>query len=375
MKQGMTITELTQEIDRQAASKLDFVADTAKLNMEILPAEGSNFDPTRLVVAEGPPEITTPWPVTGLAHRQIAERVGIPWTYYERMLGDAGARFLLADNVNHWFESRPEPRMVRTLDGQARAFLSNRYQRIDNIEVMQTVGPVIEEANRRGELWSVASANVEATSFLHLKLINQTVSRSITTIKGVDDRVHAGLVVKNSEVGMGAFSVEPLIFWLVCTNGMISTKMGTRKAHLGRRIEGEEASFLLLSDEAKAADDHAYLLKVRDIVTNFLKEDTFEAIIRQIEAGTTREITGKIEKAVEVLGQTIGLHQTELEPTLRHFIDGAQTYGLTQYGLLNAVTRMSQDVDNYDRATEIEAAASAIPAMSLDSWRSISEAA
>ena len=36
---------------------------------------------------------------------------------------------------------------------------------------------------------------------------------------------------------------------------------------------------------------------------------------------------------------------------LRHFADGGD---LSQYGLLNAVTRFSQDVESYDRATELE---------------------
>ena len=46
---------------------------------------------------------------------------------------------LLAENVNSWFQREPTQRMVRTLDGTVRAFLSNRYRRIDNLDIAEIV--------------------------------------------------------------------------------------------------------------------------------------------------------------------------------------------------------------------------------------------
>ena len=42
--------------------------------------------------------------------------------------------------------------MVRTLDGKARAFLSDRYHRIDNEQIAEAVLPVLlgERRTRRG---------------------------------------------------------------------------------------------------------------------------------------------------------------------------------------------------------------------------------
>ena len=59
------------------------------------------------------------------------------------MRSDAPA--LLAHNVNHWFKTQPAERMVRTLDGKARAFLSNRYRRLDNFDLLHAVMPVLAE--------------------------------------------------------------------------------------------------------------------------------------------------------------------------------------------------------------------------------------
>jgi hypothetical protein len=52
---------------------------------------------------------------------------------------------LLAHNVNSWFRQEPAPRMLRTLDGTARAFLSNRYRRIDHMEILQAALPILGE--------------------------------------------------------------------------------------------------------------------------------------------------------------------------------------------------------------------------------------
>jgi len=111
------------------------------------------------------------------------------------------------------------------------------------------------------------------------------------------------------------------------------------------------------------------------VVAYFANPDTFVKIVREIEITTTREITGKVEKGVEVLGNILGLQSGETEGVLRNLIGQAPRYGLTQYGLLNAVTALAKDVENYDRATQIEEAADIIIDLPQSSWRQIAEAA
>ena len=71
------------------------------------------------------------------------QHLKIPAAYYDRMLSDYPE--LLAENVNSWFQREPTQRMVRTLDGTVRAFLSNRYRRIDNLDIAEIVLPVIQQ--------------------------------------------------------------------------------------------------------------------------------------------------------------------------------------------------------------------------------------
>lgn len=72
------------------------------------------------------------FPLTHHAQGQIAAWAEIPRKYYEKMREDAPD--LLQQNVNHWFSLFDGNRMIRTLDGTARAFLSDRYHRMDNEE-------------------------------------------------------------------------------------------------------------------------------------------------------------------------------------------------------------------------------------------------
>ncbi len=112
MKTGKTLTQLAQELERQSTTKKDFLANTSALEMT----------PVGELALES--DTTHEFPITDHAHTQIAARLDIPAKYYNRMRNEALP--LLAANVNEWFHSKPERRMVRTLDGRMRAFLSDR---------------------------------------------------------------------------------------------------------------------------------------------------------------------------------------------------------------------------------------------------------
>ncbi|MGB3547471.1 MAG: hypothetical protein WBA17_10880, partial [Saprospiraceae bacterium] len=119
---------MAQALEAQQSLKKDYVADTRALEMT----------PTgQLAIADN----AQPFDITPHAHRQIGDRIGIPAKYYERMRTDAPE--LLRDNVNHWFQSQPEQRMIRTLGSDARAFLSRRYRRLDNFDLADAVLPTL----------------------------------------------------------------------------------------------------------------------------------------------------------------------------------------------------------------------------------------
>lgn len=195
----------------------------------------------------------------------------IPAPYYERMRAENPG--LLMANVNGWFQQSPDTRrMVRTLDGTARAILSDRYRRIDNYEVAQTVLPIISE---------MQGARIESCELTDTRMYIKVVNERIQTEVVPGDIVQAGILISNSEVGMGSVSVKPLIYRLVCTNGMVAD-VGVGKRHVGRINESVDGDFGIFRDETIEADDRAFLMKIEDTVRAAVDEARFNALVQKL---------------------------------------------------------------------------------------------
>ena len=360
MKAGRTLQELAIEIERQNEVKRDYIANTAQMRMSVSePLEGFVEDDPGVRFPRLEIQGMEPFKINGIAHDQIGTKLGIPSRYYDRMLKEEPE--LLATNVNRWFEKEPTQRMVRTLDGTARAFLSERYRRIDNHEIAQAVLPMI--ADMKG-------ANVESCEItekkMYLKVINKMVQTEI--VKG--DIVQSGLIISNSETGHGSVSVRPMIYRLVCLNGMIAADAGQKKYHTGRVNEGDD-NFKIYRTETIQADDKAFIMKLQDIVRASADSIQFERIVTAMKTGTTAKLTGEVPAVVELASKNYGLLEHEGKSVLEHLIRGED---LSLYGLANAVTRQAQDVDSYDRSTELEMTAWQILNMSRRQWESLNAA-
>lgn len=353
MRQGRTLSEFAAEIERQANCKHDYISDTRSLTM---------YNDLSLTLGAHRPDLA--FNVQDTAHKQIAARIGIPAKYYNRMCDSAPA--LLAANVNHWFHEEPERRMVRTIDGRARAFLSDRYARIDNVDVAASIMPVLAEEASKGQLTIISQEITDRK--LYIKAVNPRVEQEVT----VGDVVQAGVQITNSEIGLGALAVTPLIYRLICRNGMIVNDNRYRKYHIGAKATEGQDVYEMLSDETLRADDNAVLLKARDVVRGALDEARFSRTVDNLRDATGRKIEGNPVKAIEVLGKTLGITQDEQTDVLRHLIEGGD---LSAWGLANAVTRTANDRYSYDRASDFEAFGGRVIDLAPAAWHEIAIAA
>lgn len=355
MKYGRGLNELAAEIVRQAEAKQDLIAPTNQLT--VIPGQAGDTRP-RLVV-----ENTGEFPIRQIALNQMGERTGIPAKYVEKMTEEAPQ--LLADNLNHWFKAKPERRLVRLLDNDNRAFLSDSFRRVDHHDLLQTALPVVMDIQGM----RVRSCEVTERK-LYVKVTFDSLEREIKSAR-VGDVVRGGLVFGNSEVGHGSYFVSPWAEYLWCTNGAFR-EGGKRWAHIGRKIEGDAGETRFLSDETLQAGDRFDVLAFRDHLKAALDPVIFNDWIEKVQGTTERQVTGNVAKGVEVLGQKIGLTKGEGANVLRHLIAGGD---LSQYGLYNAVTRTAEDAASYDRATEIEAIGQKVIDLNQREWRDVSEAA
>lgn len=356
MKQGLSLTQLAQELERRAGAKHDVVADTRSIALAVKPHNSEEVGPN-LTMRVG----DTAHEVNEIAHSQIASRLDIPAKYYNRML--AKSPELLANNVNHWLDKNPERRLVRMLDGKVRAFLSDRYARLENEQLANTVLPILMEDP------TVQIVSCEITEArMYIKAVFPKIQGEV--VKG--DVVQAGISISNSEVGQGSVKIEPLIYRLVCSNGMIINDARFSARHVGSRI-GDDANLIsVLSEEAIRADDNAVLLKTRDVVRASFDEVRFQRHLTQMVDATMDRLEGNPAEAVKVLAKKESLTEFESGSILRHLIEGAD---VTRWGLLNAVTRTAQDVSSYDRATDLETLGGNLLNLDRKEWNTYAMAA
>ena len=323
-RNGMNLVELAQEIMRRADAKRDFVADTIDLV----------FESSALSIGNA-----GTFPLTDHAHGQIADRVGIPKRYYDRMRADAPA--LLAGNVNHWFRETPERRMVRTLDGKARAFLSDRYHRIDHEQIADAVLPVLLENGGHGAVVSCCITD----SKLYIQALFPRLEGEVKT----GDPVQGGVIVSNGEVGDGALDVRPMIYRLVCQNGLIAGQVAEdarlRRNHVGRRIESGE-DYSVYSDDTLKADDRALSLKIRDSIRALAQPQRFARILAEMRHAAMQQPVCNPIAAVAELGKVYPVTQGERDSILTHLIRGGD---YSKWGMVNAITETANDHPSYDR--------------------------
>lgn len=344
MQTGLTLPQLATKINDLRSKKRDFIAPTRALTLS------SNADISWLNI---PDHLGVG--VNDLAHGQIATYTGIPQAYYDRLRKEQPE--LLDRNVNTWFASNDEKRLVRTIDGRARAFLSNRYQRIENEEIAEVALPI---------LLQTPGINVVSCEVTDRRMYIQATTDRIAGDVKKGDTVQAGVVISNSEVGFGAVSVAAMTYRLVCLNGMIAAEK-FRAAHVGKAVDDNET---LWADDTRKADDRAVLLKVRDMVKVALDEARFRARLEKLQALPSSEVKNPVV-AVEVLGQKLGATQEETGGILNALIKGGD---LSTWGVLNAVTAQAHTAKTYDRAVEFEALGGQLLELSRDAWHEVLDA-
>ena len=353
MKYGRSLTDLATELERQLLSKSDMIVPT-----QCMRHQTSDAGATAIIVDT--PDGSRSFPSTEVFRRQVADKLKIPFSYFERMRADQPA--LLDRNVNTWLQSEPENRMIRTLDGNARAFLSDRYRRLDNYDLLAHVFPMLQR------LPGARFDSVELTSSrMYLKVVTPQVQVELQP----GDFVQAGVVVSNSEIGQGSLSVQPLLYRLICKNGLIAADRAMRKTHVGRLAEASTEEVTLFRDDTLAADDKAFFLKVRDVVEAAVSEATLITIAEKLRKTMGIRLTGDPVKSVEVLATRYLLNEKERSGVLRSLIAEAD---LSCFGLVNAVTGYAQEVEDYDRSTELEIIAGRMIEQKSSEWRALAQA-
>lgn len=255
-----------------------------------------------------------------------------------------------------------------TGEGVARALLSDKYGALDNLDITMATLAGLEAAGIDPQSLNLSGDITERRMYLRISaphiqaLAPQLLSgyRSPYTGQTGDENptVFAGIVVSNSEVGNGAFTVTPRLTVEVCTNGMTISKDVQRAVHLGSRME---EGLIEWSADTQRKQLELVTAKARDAVTTFMSPGYVERAIKALEAEAGVAVDPiKATDTIAYVGKKLGWTQTEQDGILGRFIQGQQ---LTSGGILQAATAYAQDIEDADASAELEA--HAVEAMSL----------
>lgn len=352
------------QLQEERGKQLDFIADTRSICMvpvaEELREQMPEVEEQQRLVPSAPQVAIIPttgsdddWytrtgPVipNAHAHEQIAAQLKIPVKYYRRMLAEEPD--LLAHNVNRWLGEIPARRMFRVRQdeniGIARAYLSDRYRRLDNLELAESFIPMMTDPDSG---WQIHQCGLTSMR-MHIEAVFPDLMGEVR----VGDAVALAVKISSSEVGSGALSVQLGVHRLVCSNLMVVPKWSQRQVHLGR---AQDEFVALLSDETIRKEDQLIIDKMRDVVTGMADTERFQELMGVLTDSTRAPIDNPIA-ATEILGGNLSLTEGELQRVQNNMVQGGDP---SMWGLTNALTAAARDLD-FERKAELELAAGTI---------------
>lgn len=382
-----SLDDLATMLKEQQTRKVDVIVPASKLTSERAQLVVSGAEP--LIEDDGVTDVDGTYTPTVVCDEQIAEKLSIPVGYLKRMRAERPD--LYDANVNGWLHGVLDPEQQRMIDrdprkfmlrtfkgdddgpGIARALLSDRYNIVDNLDVLMATLAGVRDAG--------VSAIVQSCDLTDRRMYARIVAPEVqalapTLLKGYrspfdqggrragaagnvlgapgheyrEDVVFAGFEVSNSETGGGAFTITPRIVVMICDNGLTITKDALRSVHVGGKLDEGVINW---SAETQRKSLELVTAQTRDAVSTFLDVEYMTSVIERIEADAATPIE-RPDDTIKAIGKTLRYSEAEVDGILDHFIRGGQ---MTAGGVLNAVTSYAQCIDDADDAHELEASA------------------
>lgn len=386
------LPQLLEMLNAQNDVRYDVVVSSSGLEMRrgnLLINEG-----TALITDDGVFTRDAELAPTPIFDEGVAHRFDIPMKYVRTMRArvpsdeadiEAGAAWspewdawtLYDRNVNYWLKADPSRRhLVRGFlkhsigsendeVGIARAFLSDRFKPIDNYDVLLAALAGVRAAGVEVDIDGDISDRKMCVRMTSPEVREYAADlldgyRSPFSGKEGSDNpcLFAGLVVKNSETGGGAFTIVPRLVVEVCSNGLQMTKDAVREVHLGGKLDEGVVKW---SDETRRQELELVTARSRDAVATFLDIDYMREKIDELRMLAEVTIEQPV-KALERVARKQNWTDAEQQDILTHFIAGGDTSAL---GVAQAVTAYAQTVTSSDRADDFESHALAAATLAV----------
>lgn len=363
------LPELVNELQKQDMMKKDFVVPSSCIIMEngnliVLNNDGSETLQKILneINISSSDELISHTELTpiGVFHSQVAEKLGIPKRYYDKMNTDSHIK-ILDNNVTYWLKESKSNFMLRTfLDkdekfGVVRALLSDRFRVIDNYDILLAVLSAIRET---GLNIKIDENGCDITDKrMYVRFICPDVEIQAPELlknykkpdgsNNVGTGIVSGFVITNSEVGFGTMSISPRAKVLVCNNGLVVTKEKFSQVHLGAKLE--QYSTVEWSEGTKQKNLELIISQIKDYVIRFSSAEFLgESISSLIEKN--KELEYPTDAVVNICNK-LSITEEKQKDILNFFIKSGD---MSSFGLSQSLTYFAHAKANADEQYEIE---------------------
>ena len=326
MKKGHDVRQIVQQINKDVKSKKDYI-----VTLNALEVTTSNNTYPNLEFTDAPDQYS----LTDHSMNQLCGKLEIGTQYLRKCL--PVSQELVAHNLNFWIKNtKSKELMVRTIERDsdelpnvARAVCSNRYKRIDNDVV------VTHSLNKLMDLGlDIKYVNYDRDT-LNVTAVNPKVEGEVS--KG--DVVQSGVTITNSEIGSGSLMIQPFIYRLVCTNGMVAPRYLNRfySKHVGKIIidPSQDDQYITIIDKMQ---------KQIDLVND---NEVWKESFQKLQDSTKQTINShQIVELAKKQGVTES-ERAQIFERLNHYV--GDTFTTTKYDLANAITNLGNDEEKSDQ--------------------------
>jgi hypothetical protein len=393
------LADLVEILKTQKALKVDVVASASSLRVKDGSFILSGMQPE--ITDDGVTDPNGTYRPTAAADGDVAEKLDIPVKYLRRLRNERPEMYDF--NVNSLLRGKyrmnrdgsqeqvhaPDSRsfLLRTFrsaeadkPGVLRALLSDRYGRVDHLDLLTAVFQGIRDAGVEVQIrecdltdsWMRVRAYSPEVYALAPKLLGQyrnpfanaemeKARQDISRWREVAERegqgirdedlprevMFAGFEFANSETGDGAVRLQPRMMVRVCRNGLTLPTFAVKAAHLGvkldqgwnREVQGKQLAVITAQAKQKVAE--------------WLSPEFLAERVAEVEEAAGVPVTTP-KKTMEVLAKRYAFTEAETDGILSHFIAGGCN---TAGGVANAITSFSQTVKSAERADALDSVA------------------
>ena len=253
---------------------------------------------------------------------QACNSLGMP-ARYEKKVMDTNP-LLLSKQFNFWKGITDKPVLLRTKDSRIRGYLSTSYSIYNNSELCDT----LKDISQNTDFGEPSSFDLDEKRF-HIRFVIDSPIDAGKTVIGLNDILKTGVDITNSEVGAASVSIVPMVYRLVCTNGLRAWR---------RNSESEQLSF-----RHSRKDTSQFHSLINGAIVSAL--DSNHELLDKFIASKQIDVLDP-NKIIEDLLTRNKFTQTDIKNVQEEY---ALEPDPTKYGIINAITGAAKRYGNEER--------------------------